>query len=100
MKRPERKQRVLSPYALCKSSASGTQVNYFCPSPAFVQNMAEQPDEIFEAAQGRPLPERLVHQHWRVRQHACEELEKKYKEAFDGNASIFKATSWCSPGFY
>lgn len=49
-------------------------------------------DEAFDAAQKLPLNDRLVHSLWKVRQCAYEELEKKYAEALDGNASIFKNT--------
>lgn len=59
--------------------------------PAFC--CAPMADEAFDAAQKLPLNDRLVNTIWRVRVCAYEELEKKYAEALDGNASVFKNTS-------
>jgi len=43
-----------------------------------------------EEAEKLPLAERLDHSNWKVRQNAYEGLEKKFNEAEDGVAHVFK----------
>jgi HEAT repeat protein len=46
--------------------------------------------DAVEEAEKLPLAERLDHSNWKVRQSAYEALEKKFQEADDGVASVFK----------
>lgn len=43
-----------------------------------------------EDAEKLPLAERLDHSNWKVRQSAYEALEKKFNEAEDGVAPVFR----------
>lgn len=43
-----------------------------------------------EDAEKLPLAERLDHSNWKVRQNAYEALEKKFNEAEDGVAPVFR----------
>lgn len=43
-----------------------------------------------EEAEKLPLAERLDHSNWKVRQNAYEALEKKFNEAEDGVAPVFR----------